>query len=130
MQTGLRPWEPRDHRANPTQSRAAFKTYSTYVWDLFVFRHNCVLTFRTAPGPRSLLGPPPLLLGRSICSSSQFKFRAVQLISFSILALGPLLTRLETLGNVHKDVLPVVLVFLGIDTIIPVWIKHLPRLLS
>jgi hypothetical protein len=31
MQTGVRHWELPDHRANPTLSRAAFKTYSTYV---------------------------------------------------------------------------------------------------
>lgn len=29
MQTGVRPWELTEHRANPTLSRAAFKTYST-----------------------------------------------------------------------------------------------------
>ena len=32
MQTGVRPWEVPEHRAYPTLSRAAFKTYSTYVW--------------------------------------------------------------------------------------------------
>ncbi|OGE56995.1 hypothetical protein PENARI_c002G00570 [Penicillium arizonense] len=29
LQTGVRPWELPDHFANPTLSRAAFKTYST-----------------------------------------------------------------------------------------------------
>jgi hypothetical protein len=29
LQGGHRTWELPDHRANPTQSRAAFKTYST-----------------------------------------------------------------------------------------------------
>ncbi|CDM29480.1 hypothetical protein DTO013E5_5186 [Penicillium roqueforti] len=29
MQSGLRPWELAEPRPNPTQSRAAFKTYST-----------------------------------------------------------------------------------------------------
>lgn len=31
MQTGHRAWELPQHRANVTLSRAAFKTYSTYV---------------------------------------------------------------------------------------------------
>jgi hypothetical protein len=31
MQGGHRAWELPEHRANPTLSRAAFKTYSTYV---------------------------------------------------------------------------------------------------
>lgn len=31
MQSGHRAWELPEHRANPTLSRAAFKTYSTYV---------------------------------------------------------------------------------------------------
>ena len=31
IQSGHRTWELPDHRANPTLSRAAFKTYSTYV---------------------------------------------------------------------------------------------------
>jgi hypothetical protein len=31
MQGGHRVWELPEHRANPTLSRAAFKTYSTYV---------------------------------------------------------------------------------------------------
>ncbi len=29
MQTGVRPWELREHRPTLTLSRAAFKTYST-----------------------------------------------------------------------------------------------------
>jgi len=113
LQTGVRPWELREHLPNPTLSRAAFKTYSTYVWYHFMSGYKLALTFQTAPGPRSLLGLPPLLLDRSICSSCQFKFRAVQLIMFSLSAFGPLATRLAILGNVYKDVLPVVLVFLG-----------------
>ena len=31
LQTGLRKWEIPEHRPNPTLSRGAFKTYSTYV---------------------------------------------------------------------------------------------------
>ena len=31
LQTGVRPWELPEHRPNLTATRAAFKTYSTYV---------------------------------------------------------------------------------------------------
>lgn len=36
LQPGQRTWEIPEHRPNLTFSRAAFKTYSTYV------QHNCV----------------------------------------------------------------------------------------
>lgn len=29
LKTGVRPWELKEHRPNPTMTRAAFKTYST-----------------------------------------------------------------------------------------------------
>ena len=32
LQTGVRPWEPKEHIPNLTASRAAYKPYSTYVF--------------------------------------------------------------------------------------------------
>jgi len=51
LKTGVRPWELKEHRPNLTATRAAFKTYSTWVssfiWDYFrakrmaIFKLDC-----------------------------------------------------------------------------------------
>lgn len=44
LQPGQRTWEIPEHRPNPTFSRAAFKTYSTYVHHTheFTLRLSCL----------------------------------------------------------------------------------------
>ena len=48
LQTGLRAWEPTEHRPNATMSRAAYRPYSTYVsllsdWFRGCFAVRCVM---------------------------------------------------------------------------------------
>lgn len=66
MQTGLRSWELPEHRPNLTLSRAAFKTYSTYVNSRsclhLLYRQS--LTFSIAPALSTPPGPPSPLRGK------------------------------------------------------------------
>lgn len=65
LQTGLRHYEAAEHRPNLTQTRAAFKTYSTYVLGYSYSSCVDVLTFSKAPAPSTLPGLLLPLPGKS-----------------------------------------------------------------
>lgn len=95
LQAGHRSWELPEHRPNLTASRAAFKTYSTYVcpgrvvdrfWEIDIISTN----FSTiAPAPNTLPGPLSQLRGKRDWSvSCTSKIECSLLTSFFLVSIS------------------------------------------
>lgn len=72
IQSGHRSWELPEHRANVTLSRAAFKTYSTYVnpSSCLHLLSRQSLTYSIAPALSTPPGHPLLLRGKPFILAS------------------------------------------------------------